>query len=357
MSFDIKDEMYIHNPEICDQDPMDLKQENMRMFNQQQINSYYTPNGYMAPGQYGGHWSPQTMNDVSQNSMNQHYVMNGGYRDVPSDDMKFRQAPVMMENGSISTVSLPSYGGQIMNVQNVHSGNKPSDVPPPIKAEVLSDVDNGKKRPKAKKQFLSEQEALLMEKDDSELNDHELTIKKKAQNRLAQRAFRERKEFKLTELENKLLQSEEERQKLLEKLDEIKLQFISIRTENRFLRNSADLSSAALGYGVALENSLFVFPKSQEEFITNMVEGTGHNVNQDTINKVYDEPLNPGRKVLAIGAVWDYLQIKAEEEKYENVDMIEVMSLLKGNEACHGYGPAYPLELVESVLNQVAECT
>ena len=47
-------------------------------------------------------------------------------------------------------------------------------------------------------------------------------MKRKAQNRAAQRAFRERKESKLKELEAKLLASEEERQKLLDELEQIK---------------------------------------------------------------------------------------------------------------------------------------
>lgn len=353
MSFDIKEDIFMANPDHIDQDPVHLNQENMRMFDQQQHYNYYAPNGYMAPVEYGGHWSPNTINDLVA-AAHPGYGANSDYQGSGTgDEMHSHHMNMMMEKSSISTVSLPSYGGQMMMPASAASV---ADVSGRMKGEVSPDADPGKKKSKAKKQFLTDQELLLMDRHDSELNDHELTIKKKAQNRLAQRAFRERKEFKLKELENKLLQSEEERQKLLEKLDEIKLQFISVRTENRFLR-SAESSSAAPGFGTApIETSKFVFPQSQQEFISEMVGGTGHNVNQDTINKVYEEPQNPGRKVLAIGAVWDYLQIKAEEEQFENVDMMEVMTLLKGNESCHGYGPAYPLDLVESVLRQVAEC-
>lgn len=102
-----------------------------------------------------------------------------------------------------------------------------------------------------------------------------------------------------------------------------------------------------------LENSRFSFPSSQDEFINQMVDRTKHNVNPATINKVYEQPESSGHKVLAVGAVWDFLQIKAEEDEYYGVDMYEVMQLLKGSEKCHGYGPAYELRLVEQALEKV----
>lgn len=359
MSFNIKEETFGPNTNIYDfpQDPVDLKQENMRMFDQQQngfyLSSGYTPNN----GTFANLWTSNDVSDLhNSSSLPPDPDMNGCYVNqfAPStEDLHYVQAPVIYENGSVSSVSLPSFvTGHVMNA---HSTGKAAPQEQLIDSR-LPEADSGsKKKTKAKKQFLNEQEAALMEKDDSELNEKELIIKKKAQNRLAQRAFRERKEIKLKELENKLLQSEEERQKLLEKLDEIKLQYISVRTENRLLRNSTDGLAVVTSHGINLDNARFVFPKSQEEFIAEMVQGDKHVLNQETINKVYDMPHNSGRKVLAVGAVWDYLQIKAEEEEYENIDMMEVMTLLKGSEACHGYGPAYPLELVEAALRQVVE--
>lgn len=349
MSFHIKEDIFLPNPDPCDQDPIHLNQENIRIFGDQQKLNYFAPNGYVSPLEFGNQWSPNGVNGLG---MGQPYAMNSDYHEsATSDDMGSNHAAILMEKSSISSVSLPTYGGQ----GNVFPGGAimAGDASSGTKGDFSPNGDPSNKKTKPKKQFLSDLEMLLMDKQDSQLSEQELTIKKKAQNRLAQRAFRERKEFKLKELENKLLQSEEERQKLLEKLDEIKLQFISVRTENRFLR-STEPSSGPRGFGGAVESSSFVFPQSQQEFISEMVGETNHNVNQETINKVYEEPQNPGRKVLAIGAVWDYLQIKAEEEEFENVDMMEVMSLLKGNEACHGYGPAYPLDMVESALCQVA---
>lgn len=208
--------------------------------------------------------------------------------------------------------------------------------------------EKGKSAPKRQRgKVLNEKEAELIEKDDSLLTEDELVIKRKAQNRLAQRAFRERKETKLKELELKLLESEVERQRLLEVLEEIKLQFISVKTENDVLRSNT-------GHRNNAPNSKFTFPQSQEAFVEEMMSGQNHVINNETVSKIYDEPQRPGQKVLAVGAVWDYLLLKIEEEEYENIDMMDVMSCLKGNEVCHGYGPAYPLSTVDEALKRVA---
>lgn len=195
---------------------------------------------------------------------------------------------------------------------------------------------------------LSTEEAELMEKDDSSLSEAELVVKKKAINRLAQRAFRERKESKLKELQAELLRSEIERKKLLEHLEEFKRHFICMKTENQMLRSNRD--------GVSKSSPVLQLhsPDSQEAFIEEMIRGRDHVVDNRTINKVYPEPKNPGRRVLGVGALWDYLQLKREEEQFENVDMLDLMALLRGKELCHGYGPAYPLDMVEDALNQVA---
>lgn len=206
------------------------------------------------------------------------------------------------------------------------------------------------KKPRGK--LLNEREMELMYAEDSLLNEEELAIKKKAQNRLAQRAFRQRKEMKLKELEMMLLQSEEERQQLMEKFNQVKVQFSSLQSENNRLRSLSRSSSN--GNASVLEGGAFTFPESQEDFVDKMISNKAHDMSRAQVNKVYDLPQVPGRKVLGVGALWDYLLIKREEEQFENVDLLEVMQLLKGSEVCHGYGPAYPLDIVENALLCVA---
>ncbi|RCK65205.1 Fluconazole resistance protein 3 [Candida viswanathii] len=206
---------------------------------------------------------------------------------------------------------------------------------------------------RSKRQMLDEQDAILIARDDSELTEEELQLKRKAQNRAAQRAFRERKETKLKELEAKLLQSEEERQKLMDQLEIIRKQNISITTENEILRSSGDIHSGGTfpaRHPHITPVNKFNFPKTQDDFIEHVLRGTNHKLKEENKNKVYAD--NNGCKLLALGAVWDYLQIKAEEADldFNSIDFNDVMERLKGAERCHGYGPAYPLELVNQAI-------
>ena len=212
---------------------------------------------------------------------------------------------------------------------------------------------------RSRKKLLDEKDAALIARDDSELTEEELQLKRKAQNRAAQRAFRERKESKLKELEAKLLASEEERQKLLDELESIKKQNISIATENEILKhngigntnnnNDIQIGNNIIGHGRLLVDK-FNFPKTQKDFIQHVLQGTNHQLKDENKDKIYND--NQGHKLLALGAVWDYLQIKAEEADldFNSIDFNDVMEKLKGNEKCHGYGPAYPLELVNEAI-------
>ncbi|KAI5964165.1 FCR3 [Candida pseudojiufengensis] len=215
-------------------------------------------------------------------------------------------------------------------------------------------VNNNSRRisTKSKKQLLDEQDAILIARDDSELNEEELQLKRKAQNRAAQRAFRERKETKLKELETKLLQSEEERQRLIDQLDSIRKQNLSITSENDFLRNND--GSHIMPHTNVTTIDKFNFPQNQQEFIAHIMKDSGHTYDETKVNAVYNQE---GEKLLALGAVWDYLQIKAEEANLDSssIDFTEVMSKLKGNERCHGYGPAYSLNLVNKVIKECIE--
>ncbi|CAK9441783.1 uncharacterized protein LODBEIA_P56510 [Lodderomyces beijingensis] len=204
---------------------------------------------------------------------------------------------------------------------------------------------------KSKKRLLDEQDAILIARDDSELTDEELQLKRKAQNRAAQRAFRERKETKLKELEAKLLQSEGERQRLMEELDNISKQNLSITTENEILKTSDNSNLMTLSNS---NNPVtkFDFPQTQDAFIAEILRGNEHHLKPAYINKVYDD--SQGKKLLALGAVWDYLQIKAEEANLDSssIDFVQVMEKLRGNEKCHGYGPAYTLESVDQAIRE-----
>ncbi|CAK7896910.1 AP-1-like transcription factor Yap3p [[Candida] anglica] len=220
--------------------------------------------------------------------------------------------------------------------------------------ESIEDVKTSKA--KLKKQILDEQDAILIARDDSELTEVELQAKKKAQNRAAQRAFRERKESKLRELEAKLNKSEEEKQKLLDQLANANRQNNTIQSATDFLRRDESNNKyhgnldGFTGSGANNDFDKFTFPKTQEDFIN--VLAKGHPVKRETLKKVYENEEYPDTKLLAIGAVWDYLQLKAEEFEIDDYsfDVEGIMNKLKGHERCHGFGPAYPLVLVDEAI-------
>lgn len=272
--------------------------------------------------------------ELNQENVN---IFNNAQYPSSNEDMLDDRPYKYANNESISTSSSPS------GIVNSHLNSKANGIFSPVS------VSEDKKKPKSKKQLLNEQDAMLIAKDDSELNEEELQMKRKAQNRAAQRAFRERKETKLKELECKLAESEEEKRRLLSQLNLAKQQNFSILTENEYLKNKSSSEQNLVNKSDDTMN--VILPKNQRDFIYGLAGN--HQVNNDTINKVYENPEVPGKKLLAVGAVWDYLQLKSQEsEKYENLDILEIMGCLKGNERCHGYGPAYPLELVEQVVDE-----
>ncbi|KAG7196155.1 uncharacterized protein KQ657_000167 [Scheffersomyces spartinae] len=209
---------------------------------------------------------------------------------------------------------------------------------------------NSATRAKTRKPTVEDPDAELLLTDDWDLTEEQLQRKKKAQNRAAQRAFRERKETKLKDLEARLMQSEEEKQKLLDQLDMVRQQNLSIQSENEVLRSQGTVS-----------NTKFTFPESQQDFIETIMSGSKHVINPEFSKMtVYDNPDDPGAKLLAMTAVWDYIQLKAQQldVDYQDVDVGEIIGQLRGNEKCYGYGPAYPLELVDQVVeNTILEST
>lgn len=276
-------------------------------------------------------YSKAELNRENIRLLNNNELMNERRGDLDSNNLVGDYfVPYSHQSGS--SVSSPSL---------VAGVNAPA---PESKTSPLTGPDE-KKGPKGKKQLLAEQDAILLSKDDSELTEEELQMKRRAQNRAAQRAFRERKEIKLKELETRLAQSEEEKRILLNQLDSARRQNASMKTENESLK-----AGSGSGPNAAYESSKFVFPSTQTEFINALMKDTPHVLKENTLNKVYEDTQNPGKKLMVVGAVWDYLQSKSEDNS--DIDIIKVMELLRGHEKCHGYGPAYPIELVDSTIQR-----
>lgn len=220
-----------------------------------------------------------------------------------------------------------------------------------LQEQSISSSGTGKgKSSGGRKKTISEEDAFLLAKDDSELTEEEIQRKRKAQNRAAQRAFRERKENQFKMLQNRLAQSEEEKQRLLAELSILKEKNSSMLSENQLLKDRSHNVPSSISD--AYEPTFF-FPLTRNDFIHGLLRDQKHEISSDNITKIYDNPDCPGNKVLVVGAVWDYLQAKMQIPEYANLDTIKVMDKLRGNEKCHGYGPAYSLSLVEQAIQEV----
>ncbi len=171
--------------------------------------------------------------------------------------------------------------------------------------------------------------------------------RRKAQNRAAQRAFRERKEMKLKELRVKLMQSEEEKQKLSKEVELLKQRNTIMTSENKVLletRNSDDILNP--NHNENLSSGHFTFP--EKKFYDEVLKTGFHK--DKPYKPLHVSYVNPaGDKVVSLGTVWDMINSDPDNEL---IDIDEVMEELMGNEKCDGMGPAYSLRLVQSTLKR-----
>ncbi|CAI4063427.1 Yap3p SKDI_08G0330 [Saccharomyces kudriavzevii IFO 1802] len=178
--------------------------------------------------------------------------------------------------------------------------------------------------------------------------------KKKAQNRAAQRAFRERKEARLRELQDKLMKSEKNRQSLLKEIKELRKVNTEINAENRLLLRSGNEKCSN-----DLTNDTdhkYSFPTKDEFFTSMVLEGKLKNKNIHSSNENEVTPKRnaqyteeAGRQVLTIPATWEYLHKLSEDRDF---DVTYVMNKLQGQECCHTHGPAYKRTLIDLLVKE-----
>mgnify|MGYP003362060982 CR=1 FL=1 len=182
--------------------------------------------------------------------------------------------------------------------------------------------------------------------------------KKKAQNRAAQRAFRERKEAKLATLEAKLKESESYKESLLKEVDELRRLNQEIHAENRTLLQRQDmeyreenLNNTRMDNGEKSDSQEFIAP-TREDFYKELMEEANQRAssyNETITNKTYQD--NGGNTIMTIPATWEYLTSLDNDD----LNIVDVVQKLKGNEVCHGSGPAYPKYLIDAAIKEVQD--
>lgn len=202
----------------------------------------------------------------------------------------------------------------------------------------------------------------------SQLNDQpteeELYQRRKAQNRAAQRAFRERKEGKLKELSGQLANAESAREKLEKQLEELKQKNLMLDLENKILQQQQDgqlidENEKRIYLNAAEAKSIlsFKFPSTgKRDFIEGTIDWTARGdadksrIEAGKLGYSYEN--EDGEKVLTISAVWDYLVEFSKLNDNVVLNIPEIMMELRGQEKCHGFGPAYPLTAVNEIIVQ-----
>ena len=175
------------------------------------------------------------------------------------------------------------------------------------------------------------------------LTEDEIKARKKAQNRAAQKAFRERKEARLKELENKLSDIEKNRDLLVNELEDLRRLNMEINEENRILLRKGDTVYKLEPNEVA-ENGKFSFP-SEDEFFAQVVLGK-YNAEGAKHSNDFEDDAN---KLLTVPKTWSYLHRLSEEK---NFDVLCLMERLKGLEVSHKNGPAYYKNVIDTLVEE-----
>ncbi|KAJ9130430.1 Fluconazole resistance protein 3 [Coniochaeta hoffmannii] len=174
--------------------------------------------------------------------------------------------------------------------------------------------------------------------------------RRKAQNRAAQRAFRERKERHVKDLEAKLAALEAQSQQTMTENERLKREMQKVNTENEILRATASLHGAggnspgSNGHHTPLTAGPMSY--NPKDFYTNVLE---NHENKTPSHRIVTS--EAGEKLLAAGATWDLI-INHDLFKRGLVDVADVSERLKSQAKCDGQGPVFEERAILEAIEQ-----
>ncbi|KAK1710459.1 bZIP transcription factor [Colletotrichum lupini] len=183
---------------------------------------------------------------------------------------------------------------------------------------------------------------------DDEENMTPAQSRRKAQNRAAQRAFRERKERHVKDLEAKLANLEAEAQQKSTENERLKREMQKISTENEILRATSSMNGhhSSASPEPRTTGPMHYNPK---DFYTDLL--APHN-NKTPSHRVAIS--SDGERLLAAGATWDFI-ISHPLFKRGLVDVGDVSERLKNQARCDGQGPVFSERcIIEAIEGSVA---
>lgn len=165
----------------------------------------------------------------------------------------------------------------------------------------------------------------------------------------SQRAFRERKERHVRELEQKLSDLEKASNSLHEDNERLKRELAKYATENEILRATANagLGAAMNGRGADPETTTTGPMKYTPTDFYSSVLAPGERMptHRITVNE------ETGERLLDAGATWDMIQ-GHELFKRGLVDIGDVCEKLKGAARCDGQGPVFEESVVRKAIEE-----
>lgn len=178
--------------------------------------------------------------------------------------------------------------------------------------------------------------------------------RRKAQNRAAQRAFRERKERHVRDLEVKLSSLSATNTQISSEKERLQREVERLATQNEILRatSSAGIASSTISPS-ARENSPIPGPQAYTPSSFHAALTSNHSSAGAEISHRVGISSRTGEKLLATGATWDLIQ---GHELYQigRVDVAEVCDRLRNSAVCDGWGPVYKETDVRRVIEECA---
>ncbi|KAI0886219.1 uncharacterized protein GGS22DRAFT_125974 [Annulohypoxylon maeteangense] len=172
--------------------------------------------------------------------------------------------------------------------------------------------------------------------------------RRKAQNRAAQRAFRERKERHVKDLEAKLANLEAQQHQTASENEKLKRDLQKMSTENEILRATSSVQAQNGSLSPQPTTTTGPMQYNPTEFYSDLLQ---NHANKTPSHRIVE---SGGERLLAAGATWDYI-INHEMFKKGLVDVGDVSLRLKSQAKCDGQGPVFEERVIlQAIVESVA---
>ncbi|KAE8167899.1 hypothetical protein BDV40DRAFT_295019 [Aspergillus tamarii] len=161
--------------------------------------------------------------------------------------------------------------------------------------------------------------------------------KRKAQNRAAQRAFRERKECHIRDLNERFVQLQQKLSTLREENDQRRQEITAALAENYTLK---EMESTRVAFQHDFTSTL-----TYASFADSVAPGDH---DKRPTHRITTDP-NTGERLMDLGATWEFIQQHARFQE-GTLDLEKVCNYLRQQVQCDGQGPVFVESLFDSQL-------